>query len=421
MKKIIMLAAVLLLAVFIGLKIQADPGYVLIAYGKWSIEMPIWFAILSLVCFFLLIYGALRFLDWLRTLSPRYRLWRQHRLSHRSHSQTSRGLIELSEGHWQKAEQFLIKSAHNSETPLINYLSAARAAQQQSAYERRDNYLRLAHQVTPEASVAIGLTQAELQLKHGQLEQALATLKHLQSVVPHHNLVLSMLLELYERLNDWENLLDLLPRCIKNQIAAPEHLFNLEKKAYLALLKQADEQDNAERLKTIWLNVPSRIEKNPEMIVAYAQGLLRHHQDKIAEELIRNTLKKSWNESLIHLYGDCQLDTKPHQQYEQAILWLKQHKTSPMLYLTLGKFAEKLGLWGQAKDYLQTSMQLNPSPTACIHLAKLIEKHEGQNAALEHYKDGLSLYTLKANEYQLANRAIPAHYASSGKNNLPQL
>ena len=40
-------------------------------------------------------------------------------------------------------------------------MAAARAAQELGAYDRRDEYLRLAHDTTPDAEVAIGIVQAE--------------------------------------------------------------------------------------------------------------------------------------------------------------------------------------------------------------------------------------------------------------------
>mgnify|MGYP000727120986 CR=1 FL=1 len=52
------------------------------------------------------------------------------------------------------------------------------------------------------------MTQAELQLADQQLEQALATLKHLRSVAPKHTYVLRLLRRLYEQLGDYLETLD---------------------------------------------------------------------------------------------------------------------------------------------------------------------------------------------------------------------
>src|SRR5690606_23028753 len=76
----------------------------------------------------------------------------------------TRGLIEISEGRWKEGERRLVRNARDSEVPLINYLMAARAAQLLSADERRDAHLKAAYESTPQATVAVLLTQAELQI-----------------------------------------------------------------------------------------------------------------------------------------------------------------------------------------------------------------------------------------------------------------
>ena len=48
----------------------------------------------------------------------------------------------MAEGKWNQAERRLTAHADRAETPLLNYLGAARAAQLQRAYDRRDRYLR---------------------------------------------------------------------------------------------------------------------------------------------------------------------------------------------------------------------------------------------------------------------------------------
>ena len=121
-------------------------------------------------------------------------------------------MIELSEGRWRQAERDLLRYVEHSDTPLLNYLAAARAGQQQHAYERRDEYLHLAQSSMPSADVAVALTQAELQLAHQQHEQALATLTRLRAIAPRHTYALRLLVRVYQRLEEWEELRKLLAR-----------------------------------------------------------------------------------------------------------------------------------------------------------------------------------------------------------------
>jgi HemY protein len=50
MKKVILLFMLLALGVYLGLLIQSDSGYVLIAYGHWTLETSVWFVLIALLC-----------------------------------------------------------------------------------------------------------------------------------------------------------------------------------------------------------------------------------------------------------------------------------------------------------------------------------------------------------------------------------
>lgn len=110
-----------------------------------------------------------------------------------------------------KSKNHLIQALPNSDTPLLNYLTAARAAQNMGDNQLRDNFLREAQQSMPEAKIAVELTQAELQLSNHQWEQALATLKHLHAIAPRHPYVLMLMMRLYQEVKDWPQLIALLP------------------------------------------------------------------------------------------------------------------------------------------------------------------------------------------------------------------
>src|SRR5262245_58273880 len=141
MKRLLLFVIVLVISVFIGLKIKTDPGYLLLAHGKWTIEMPLWFGIIVIILIFLLLYWLFRFICAVFAVASRIKHWYERRNINKAHQQTNYGLIALTEGNWARAEKKLSQAADHSDTPLINYLAAARAAQEQGAFERRDSYL----------------------------------------------------------------------------------------------------------------------------------------------------------------------------------------------------------------------------------------------------------------------------------------
>ena len=200
------LSIFLLLALAIGtglaLFLKQDPGFVVFGYRHWTLETSLGLFLLALVAGFAALYFLIRL--GLHTLgfSPRLRNWRSARRRRHAHKQLSQGLIALSEGRWDVAEKRLARSAAACDVPLLNYLGAARAAQQLGLDDARDRYLRQAHDSDPAAELAVGLTQAELQLAHNQLEQALATLGKLRDIAPRHTHVLRLLMKLYRQLSD---------------------------------------------------------------------------------------------------------------------------------------------------------------------------------------------------------------------------
>ncbi|MGD8577000.1 MAG: heme biosynthesis HemY N-terminal domain-containing protein, partial [Thiohalophilus sp.] len=344
---------ILLAAVLLGLLAYQDPGYVLFSRGETTMEMSLALFAGVIVIGFILLYFLIRTLVSSWHVPGRLRLWRKRRRTRRARRSSNRGLIELAEGNWRRAERDLIKHASDSDTPLLNYLSAARAAQKQHAHERRDHYLTLAHNSAPGANVAVELTQAELQLVHGQLEQALASLMHLQSLAPNHPHVLFLLAQLYEKLHSWGDLQTLLPRLDKHSVLNDDDYQALCKKVYLNLLQVAHHK--AQNLNSIWQQVPRTLKHDQELVEHYAQYLIDLEQFDIAESVLRDAIKRDYNSELVRLYGLTRSST-PDRQLQQAEHWLKGRENNANLLLALGRLAIRCELWGKARSYLQASL-----------------------------------------------------------------
>ena len=248
MNRILFIVLILFLAVFLGLQLNHDPGYVLIAVNQWTIETTLWFAVFMLLAGFAFAHGLLLLLAHLGQVPTNYHTWKTRHKTKIAQDKTRQGLIEFSEGYWSKAKNHLIKALPNTDTPLLNYLTAARAAQELGDSQLRDNYLREAQQAMPEAQVAVELTQAQLQLANKQWEQALATLRHLQDMAPKHPYVLKLLSELYQEVKDWTSLITLLPE-LKKYHVLPEPVFDkLYQHVYLEALHSVLRQQQQDKI-----------------------------------------------------------------------------------------------------------------------------------------------------------------------------
>ena len=362
------------------------PGYVLIDVNGWTIEANLMLLAAAIVVCFVLLYFLLRIWANLAQVPSGVRFWQSRRMVEKVEQSLMVGLIKLAECKWQEAEQQLLRYVEQAKTPLLNYLAAARAAQELGAFERRDKYLNLAHQSMPEAKVAVGLTQAELQLGQQQKEQALATLRHLQQLDPRNVKVLKTLARLYRDLADWDNLIQLCAQLRKHKAFPEEQLNLLEKSAYLQLLQQAGQRDRP--VQETWYRIPANLQSDDEMLIGYIEQLIRQHSSDIAEPLIRNALKRRWNDTLLALYGRIQ-SADIQQQLSFAETLLDQHENDPTLLLTLGRLCVRNALWGKARTYLEASIGILPRAEAFAELGRLLEQMGEHDKAMQYYRQGL--------------------------------
>ena len=276
----------------------------------------------------------------------------------------------------------------NSDTTLINYLAAARAAQQQGAYDRRDLYLKSAIEDNPDADIAVSLTQAELQLAHNQTEYALATLTRLRSLAPQHLYVIKLLAKLYWELADWKSLSELLPELKRRKLFPSARMAELEQKSWTERIK-ITAATSTDALKRLWQAMPVTAKEIPIIVHTYVLELLRHHLHQEAEVLLRTTLNTQWDEQLIKDYGDLNLDSI--KILETAEAWLSYHERSPYLLLTLGRLSVKQQLWGKAKSYFEASLSIKPMLETYKALGELSDLLSDPTTALEAYRKGIEL------------------------------
>lgn len=387
MKKLIIGFIILLFAVWVGFLIHQDPGYVLISYANHAVETSLWVAFIGLVITFLFIYLFVRVFKHTSKLGSKIQRWNQERDERKSIKLTNAGLCELAEGNWKLAENKLIKAAKLSTSPLINYLGAARAAQAQEAYERRDNYLRDAHHTNRDAEVAIVLTQAQLQMSAKQWEQALATLRHLNEIVPNHKYALRLLKDAYLECNDWQQLQLLLPSLRKRKALSESELESLERHTYSTLLRKAN---TSEQLEKIWNDIPRHLQSNTSLVQLYTELLIKQNESQRATKVIETTLKKQWDSKLVSHYGLTNGMSNP-SQLSKAESWLSKHPNDPELLLCLGRLALREQFWGKAREYLERVVRVKPTSAAHQELGRALEALGETEAALTHYRTGLTM------------------------------
>lgn len=390
MKLLILFIVVLIGAVGAALVVLEDPGYVLVRYGPWTAETTLSLFVIALLVAYVALYYLGRLLGGFWRLPGRVHAWQHHRHRDRARASFDRGTTALAEGRWRAAERELLRYVRYADAPMLNYLGAARAAQHLGLPERRDRYLREAYQSAPSAEVAVGLTQAELQIAHQQLEQALATLTHLHSVEPRNGYVLRLLVRVYEELRDWRHLRELLPLVRRREIMSESAVHELERRVHAQLLHHSAEAGDVEALRVHWRELPRQLRDEEDLLLDYARALQAHGAADEAEGLVRGALRKRWSDRLIHLYGLLESD-EIARQLSVAEEWLKEHGKNPVLLLSLGRLCLRNRLWGKARIYLESSIALGPRPEAYKELGALLEHMGDRDAAMQCYREGMAL------------------------------
>lgn len=381
---------VIVLALLVGAMgahlLLADTGYVLINFRGYVLETSVPMLLLGLVLAYLLI--RILVLVW---RAPRQlgEAWAKSRIRYAGR-QATQGYIALAEGRLARGERLLTRGARRSETPLLNYLAAARAAQMQGDRERRDGWLRMACEHEPAAQDAVLLTQAELQLEDGQYPEALASLNRVRERHPGHPQALKLLGELHHRRRDWEPLAELLPLIRKKGNVPALLLDEWSIEAYENIL--ANQGQDRASLDRIWDELPRHLQREPRLALIRAQALLVCGAADDAETELRRILPERWDRALVNLYGELPA-TDPAAHLKRIEAWLRERPEDPALLLAAGRASVRHQLWGKARSYLETSLAIRPEPETYRALGLLMARVGESQSASRAYEKGLSLAT----------------------------
>jgi len=399
--------AMLFAGVWVALYAIQDPGYVLIARAPWSLEMSLTLFVPLMLAVFVLLALALYILVRLTRIPQDVAQWRTTRHTRRARAAARQGLVHLAEGKWMEAETELLAGLRHAETPLLNYLGAALAAQGQGNTEKRDEYLAAAHKSAPQHALAVGMTQATLRLQAGQLEQALATLTELRQQAPRHAQILKLLAQAYEALNDWAGLAELIGELRSHRVLPVREIDALELKAHSELLRQPLPSGSAAVLNRAWNAVPKHLRGHPAMVAAYARHLIRQDQMDEAEELLREALERAWDDTLIELYGRVR-SRRPTDQLEHAEDWSAAHPEDPLLLVALGRLAAHMRQHAKARTYYERALALHALPVAYRELGELLEQEGDKDKALDCYRRGLEALAAEVRAQPARGKLGPA-------------
>ncbi|MBV4485888.1 heme biosynthesis protein HemY [Pseudomonas sp. SWRI153] len=379
----------------LGLAVAEHSGYVLVAYKGFRYESSLWATLAVIAVLWLLFWGIKVLIELVMASTGVVNPWSRRNRSRRVQVAIEHGQLDLAEGRWASAQRHLTRAAEAERQPLLYYLGAARAANEQGHYEESDRLLERALERQPQAELAIALSHAQLQTDRGDTDGALVTLQAMHERHPRSAQTLRQLQRLYQQRGEWSAVIRLLPELRKDKVLPPAELAELERRAWgenlsLAAHREEDGTVGLQSLKRAWEQLTSAQRQESPLVLAYAEQLRQLGAQVEAEEVLRTALKRKYDSHLARLYGLVR-GTDPARQLQTAEGWLKEHPADPSLLLTLGRLCLQISLWGKARDYLESSLRVQRNPEACAELARLLAQLGDTERSNQLFQEGLGL------------------------------
>ena len=372
MIRLFLLLVIIGAAMVCGPLLAGNKGYVLIAIGDYTIEMTV----ISAGILALLLYGVLwcteRLLLRLFHIKGSTRRWFSERRRRKARERTLAGTLALAEGQFQQAETLMRKSAPDSDQALLNYLSAAEAAQAQGQTERRDAYLQQAAEQHPRASLAVSLIRARLLLRQKQYSEAETLLQSLDQVHPQHAVIQQLLKECYLALGHWSQLLALLPQLSKRKQLSADELQQLQQQIYPPLFTERAASAGRDGVMALWQELPRALRQDATTQAAAAMALIGLGDEVQAQEILLDGVRRSPSPSLLAVVP--QLQQPAPKLLAQLQKSEQSAEPSADLLQAIGILLLRQREMEQAQAYLERAVALQPQATAYRALAELMEQ-----------------------------------------------
>jgi len=242
-----------------------DPGYALMRYGPWSVEMSLAVLASLTVATGILGYWAVSMIGGLVQLPARTRAWRKRRRQSKANTALAHAVVAAAEGDYAKAERSLIAHVADGQHANIYYLLAARYASAQQAYSRVDDYIAIATAGNRRDRIAAYLTDGELKIAAGQYDQALSSIRQAREYAPANLRALVLLVHAYEGLEDWTQVVALQSELERTKALSADDLQRLEHKAHTGILTRAARSDDPAAVEQAWSRFSKSVRENENM------------------------------------------------------------------------------------------------------------------------------------------------------------
>jgi len=386
MRWLISLLIVAVLAVALAMAGRYDPGYVVLVYPPWRMEI-------SFISFVLMLAGLvvggvvlLRLAVLTLNLPSIVREQRERRAAKRRDENFVGGLRAYTEYRYQDAEQSLGQWQGDAARLGVARVLAAHAAQEMRAVPQRERHLQEA--IEHGAELAAQLFEAEAHLDAKEAAAALTAISRAKEIAPQHTALLRLELKARQMTGQWDEAERLLDALMRSNALEPGVATQNRRMAYAENLKRRTEDDRG--LLEYWKKIPADFKVDPWVARAAARAFMQRGGHDTALDVLEAALNRDWHEELVALYGEVR-GSSPTRQIEQAEKWLHAKPRDAQLLLTLAQLCSVQQLWGKAQSYLEASLAIAPSAEGHIRMAELRTQNGQPGEACQHYQKALAL------------------------------
>jgi HemY protein len=376
----LLLKILLVLVLILGAGLLAHfmvrhPGYVMLAWGQWMVEITLWSALGLVLVLVVVSMLALRFLRGVNPvrLVRQYRGRRDRRVARVATRKAVMSWLEGDTSATLAALQQVVNAGGSERLPQVLALIPA---QQSGDWQATVNAFK---EADPELALVADALTAEQLVQSGDA----AALLDLWQQQPGLQRIRKLQADYWRALIDQGQTDTALQLINKSSNLNPSDRERWQQKAALQLIEQACETSLGALapLKTL----PKAVRQKAEVVAAECRCLLLHDKSADALKRLTRALEKAPAPELLHCLLDARLPVTRTLQLAEHLE--KRHGDNPALMLVLGELCETQEFWGKAEDYLSEAWRLDPNRETGLALARFFEHRQQTDRALAQYRE----------------------------------
>jgi HemY protein len=387
MRWLITLLVLAVAAAGLALAGRYDPGYAVLVFPPWRIELSFITLVILLALMGLLAYWLTRLVVTALELPEAVRAHREKIRHEQAHLELQSAMLAYLEGRNQDAVKLAGGYSGNEKQTGLARVIAARSAEENQADSKREAFL--AQALASKDPLAARLFEAEIRLREHDPKAALVAISAGLAMSSSHPQLLKLKLRAQQMAGEWEESLKLAEQIDKANLPEKAKADTLiaRRRAQIEVIRH--KTGDAGALQAFWKKLSSEDRAYLPNIMAAANAFIQSDHRDAARDLLEKSLDTEWREELLPLYA--QSGSDPLRQIEKAEGWLKSRPRDAELLLALARLCAREGLWGKAQSYLEASLAFSPTTESHIAMAEINEKLGKTTEACEHYKKALKL------------------------------